>query len=169
MCGSDLEHNGANLFKVGALTAPPRHEADVPKWQVISVTLAVILACTAVGFGLFLVTRAHAEGWDTDDPDLASWFATQVVKMCCDQKDAYLADGVDGDGDNIIAIITDGSANPKYGKPAIPNGTRIVVRRDQMKFDPPVPGGHAVIFLSKDASVPPEHRSVYCYFPRALY
>lgn len=120
--------------------------------------------------GLFFhfVFRAHAEGWDTDDPDLASWFATSVVQGCCDQKDAYLADGVDGDGDNIIAVITDGSANERYNKPAIPNGTRIVVPRDRIRLSPPVPGGHAVIFLSKD-NRPPEQRTVYCFFPKALY
>lgn len=145
-----------------------RYKDDVPKWQVIAVTTTVFIACAAVGFGLFLVTRAHAEGWDTDDPDLASWFATNVVRQCCDQKDAYLADGVDGDGDNIIAVITDGSENPRYNKPAIPNGTRIVVPRDRLKLDPPVPGGHAVIFLAKE-NLPPEKRRVYCYFPKGLY
>lgn len=145
-----------------------RYEDDVPKWQVIWVTIAVILACAVVGFGLFLVTRAHAEGWDTDDPDLASWFATNVVKQCCEKKDAYLADGVDGDGDNIIAVITDGSANDKYSKPAIPNGTRIVVPRDRIKIEPLVPSGHAIIFLAKE-NLPPEQRRVYCYFPKGLY
>lgn len=118
---------------------------------------------------LSITAAAHAEGWDTEDADLASWFATDVVQICCDQKDAYLADEVDGDGENMIAVITDGAANPKYGKPAIPNGTRIIVPRDRVRFSPPVPGGHAVIFLSKDQSVPPEMRIVYCYFPKGGY
>lgn len=137
----------------------------MPEW----VKAAAFWLAIGAGIGLVVVMlprMAPAEGWDTDDPDLASWFATQVVRFCCDQKDAYLADEVDGDGENVIAIITDGSANPKYSKPAIPNGTRIVVPRDHMKFDPPVPGGHAVIFLSKDQSIPPEQRTVFCYFPR---
>jgi hypothetical protein len=115
---------------------------------------------------LTLILSANSEGWDTSDPDLASWFATNVVKMCCDQRDAYLADEVDGDGENIIAVITDGSANPTYAKPAIPNGTRIVIPRDRIRYSPPVPGGHAVVFLMKDYSKPPEQRFVYCYFPR---
>jgi hypothetical protein len=142
---------------------------DAPYWKVVILTLFVFLCCAAVAYVWFFLTSiAWAEGWDTDDPDLASWFATSVVHACCDQKDAYLADGVDGDGENIIAIITDGSANERYGKPAIPNGTRIIVPRDRMKFSPPVPGGHAVIFLSKD-NRPPELRTVYCYFPKGLY
>lgn len=142
----------------------------MPDWlKALLLSLAAVTAVgTALLLGLLIYDRAHAEGWDTDDPDLASWFATQVVKNCCDQKDAYLADGVDGDGDNIIAVITDGSANERYSKPEIPNGTRIVVPRDRIKLDPPVPGGHAVIFLSKD-NRPPEQRTVYCFFPKALY
>lgn len=137
-------------------------------WPILFIAVVAVAALVAWLWATLMPAPAHAEGWDTDDPDLASWFATQVVKHCCDQKDAYLADGIDGDGDNIIAIITDGAANPTYGKPAIPNGTRIVVPRDRMKFDPPVPGGHAVIFLSKDDR-PPEQRTVYCYFPKGLY
>jgi hypothetical protein len=127
--------------------------------------LRLLLACALIA-GL---VPAMAEGWDTDDPDLASWFAASVVVQCCDQRDAYLADGVDGDGENIIAVITDGSANEKYSKPAIPNGTRIVVPRDKIRLDPPVPGGHAIIFLSKEYDKPPESRTVYCFFPKALY
>jgi hypothetical protein len=115
---------------------------------------------------IILPLSVNAEGWDTADPDLASWFANSVVKSCCDQRDAYLADEVDGDGENIIAIITDGSANPAYSKPAIPNGTRIVIPRDRIKYSPPVPGGHAVVFLAKDYSKPAGERIVYCYFPR---
>jgi hypothetical protein len=133
--------------------------------------LAALLASLAImALFLFLGLReGHAEGWDTDDPDLASWFATSVVVRCCDQRDAYLADGIDGDGDNIIAVVTDGSANEHYSKPAIPNGTRIVVPRDKVRLDPLVPGGHAIIFLSKEYDKPPEARTVYCYFPKGLY
>jgi hypothetical protein len=139
----------------------------MPDWLKALILSAIICGTIAVLSWLSVVLwPAHAEGWDTDDPDLASWFATQVVKHCCDRRDAYLADGIDGDGENIIAVITDGSANERYDKPAIPNGTRIVVPRDRIKLSPPVPGGHAVIFLSKDYSVPPENRNVYCYFPR---
>lgn len=101
-----------------------------------------------------------AAGWDTESPDLATWFATQVVKDCCDQKDAYLADDFASDNEgNYIAIITDGSANEYYNKPAIPNGTRIVIPKDKVKSFPPAPG-HGVVFLSKT-----EPRYVYCYFP----
>ena len=125
----------------------------VSPWKLAAFILSVFAICAAVGFGLLMLTRmAHAEGWDTEDNDLASWFATEIVTRCCDQRDAYLADLVDGDGDNIVAIITDGSANAKYSKPEVANGTRIVVPRDRIKLEPPVPGGHAVIFLEKNTS-----------------
>lgn len=138
----------------------------MPDWlKALLLSLAIMLPIAFLAWLSVVCERAHAEGWDTDDPDLASWFATNVVKQCCDQRDAYLADGIDGDGDNIIAIITDGSANEKYGKPAIPNGTRIVVPRDRIRLSPPVPGGHAVVFIAKQYDQPPETRTVYCYFP----
>jgi hypothetical protein len=146
-----------------------RHE---DAWKMIALMLGTSVAAAAVGFGILMLigmATGHAEGWDTDDPDLASWFATNVVKSCCDQKDAYLADGIDGDGDNIIAVITDGSANFKYSKPAIPNGTRIIVPKASIRINPPVPGGHAVIFLMKELGVAPEKRRVFCYFPKGLY
>lgn len=139
----------------------------MPEWmKALAFWLAIGAGIALMVVALPHLSPAHSEGWDTDDPDLASWFATSVVVRCCDQRDAYLADEVDGDGENIIAIITDGSANERYSKPAIPNGTRIVVPKNKVVTQPPVPGGHGVIFISKNYELPPEQRTVYCYFPR---
>lgn len=129
----------------------------------------LIMAASAICTFLLLYACApgHAEGWDTESNDLASWFATQTVKYCCDRRDAYLADDFESDPDgNYVAIITDGSANPLYDKPAIPNGTRIVVPKTAIRTVPPAPG-HGVIFLQKNRpeGVPIEKSYVFCYFP----
>lgn len=109
---------------------------------------------------------AAAEGWDSEDEELTAWFQLSEVRACCDRRDAYLADdyGSDKEG-HYVAIITDGSANEKYGKPAIPNGTRIVVPADRLKGRNPPPGGRGVIFLAKNQDeLSPEQRTVYCYW-----
>lgn len=90
-----------------------RCEDDVPKWQVISVTLVVFLVCAAVGFGLFLVTRAHAREvyagqFDDVDPATRGWFKGVKAKNgvpCCDIADGHLTDyKVDSAGRYFVPI-----------------------------------------------------------------
>lgn len=118
---------------------------------------------------LYLVIPAFSEGWDTEDQAWIDWFQTSQVQGCCNHRDAYVADDVVSDGNGgWLAVITDGSGNEKYNKPAIPNGTKIPVPFERFKKDPTAPG-HGVIFLEKSSKIPPENRQVFCYFPPVFY
>jgi hypothetical protein len=57
---------------------------------------------------------------------------------CCGEADAFEADSFDREGDHYVAIITD-------GKGMIPNGTRVPVPNEKMKWDAGNPTGHGVI------------------------
>lgn len=87
------------------------HEDDVPKWQVIAVTTTVFIACAAVGFGLFLVTRAHAFDsgqYEGVDPQIRSWFESVKSRNgvpCCSMADGHQTDfKVDGGGIYFVPI-----------------------------------------------------------------
>ena len=115
-----------------------------------------------------LCSPARGEGW-SDDPELANWFKSEEVRFCCDQRDAYLAGDITTDADgNYVAIITDGSGNPQYEKPAIPNGTKITVPKDKVKSGNSSPGGRGVIFIQKGWDPAKGPAYVYCYWPPPL-
>ncbi len=127
---------------------------------------------------LFFLASIHpgnAEGWESGDAELDAFFQNPVVKRCCDRRDVYLADLVSDDGNGgYVAIVTNGSADPRYNKPSIPNGTRIPVPQERFVKEPRAPGGRGLIFLAKgdiqgNEDTPPEKRFVYCYFPPPLF
>lgn len=109
---------------------------------------------------LLFATAAYAGpgNYDNVDPVIRHWFQTLMQPdhprmSCCGEADAYEADLYETEGDHYVAIITD-------GKGKIPNGTRIPVPNEKMKFDQGNPTGHGYIFISYDGRI-------YCYAPPA--
>lgn len=70
---------------------------------------------------------------------------------CCGEADAYEADNFEVEGDHYVAIITN-------GKGILPEGTRVPVPNQKMKWDAGNPTGHGILFLAYG----PAHQ-VYCY------
>jgi hypothetical protein len=69
------------------------------------------------------------------------------VMSCCGEADAF--DSFENSGGHYIAIITN-------GKGIIPDGTRIPVPNNKMKWDEGNPTGHGIIFIGNGGQV-------YCY------
>ena len=118
---------------------------------------------------LVLAAPAFARdgGWEDTPPHVRQWFQSLMqpdapAVSCCGEADAYWADewdGPSGDGETVIAIITDERGDTFSNgttRPHIEPGTRIVVPVGKLKFDQGNPTGHGVIFLSGAGSV-------YCY------
>jgi hypothetical protein len=73
----------------------------------------------------------------------------QPCKFVLCEADAYEADLFEIDEDRYVAIITD-------GKGVIPNGTKILVPNQKLKWDAGNPTGHGIIFIGINGQV-------YCY------
>ena len=85
---------------------------------------------------------------------LRQWFQNLMQPdnkylSCCGEADAYEADSFEVKGDQYVAIITD-------GKGVIPNGTRVPVPNQKMKWDDGNPTGHGILFIGAGGQV-------YCY------
>lgn len=131
------------------------------------VTLLLLLCAPAL---------ARDNGQWADAPAInRQWFSHLMQpdnksQSCCGEADAYEADVFEVEGDHYVAVITDG-----FGE--IPNGTRIPVPNQKMKWDQGNPTGHGIIFLSTTTTVsvpwPPGYyyvlvadgqgRALYCY------
>jgi hypothetical protein len=75
--------------------------------------------------------------------------AGQSGGSCCGEADAFEADTFEVEGDHYVAIVTD-------GKGAVPNGTRIAVPNEKMKWDAGNPTGHGIVFIGSQGQL-------YCY------
>ena len=109
--------------------------------------------------------------WDTVSQQTRFWFEHLMqpdnpAVSCCGEADAYWADSfeVDAKGE-LVAIITDDRPDEPLMRAHIDVGTRIVIPRDKLKFNPldpqkdeanKNPTGHGIVFLSRE-------RYVYCY------
>jgi hypothetical protein len=92
--------------------------------------------------------------WGNHPAALRQWFQNLMQPdnqylSCCGEADAYEADNFEVKGDQYVAIITD-------GKGVIPNGTRVPVPNQKMKWDAGNPTGHGILFLGTGGQV-------YCY------
>jgi hypothetical protein len=92
--------------------------------------------------------------WSGQDPNVRAWFQGLMqpdnkYMSCCGEADAYEADEFEIEGDHYVAMITD-------GKGVIPNGARIPVPNEKMKWDQGNPTGHGIIFIGSQGQV-------YCY------
>lgn len=115
---------------------------------------------------------AWAENWydkgksQAQRDAIAAWFATPVVAGCCKESDAFEADDFERGGDHYVAVITDGE--PNEWRPGLRTGIRIPVPNSQIKWAPPNPSGHGVIFLRRGWDEnDPLSIYVYCFFPPA--
>ena len=68
---------------------------------------------------------------------------------CCGEADAFEADTFEVVGDQYVAVVTN-------GKGVIPDGTRIPVPNQKLKWDNGNPTGHGIIFIGSGGQV-------YCY------
>ena len=79
-------------------------------------------------------------------------------QSCCGEADRYEADNFEREGDQYVAVITDGHG-------VVPDGTRIIVPNDRVNWRDGNPTGRGQIFLSM------KHDDgtyfVYCYAPPA--
>jgi hypothetical protein len=92
--------------------------------------------------------------WLNQPAALRQWFQKLMqpdnpVMSCCGEADAFEADSFEVHGDRYVAIITN-------GKGMIPEGTKIPVPNNKMKWDEGNPTGHGIIFIGNAGQV-------YCY------
>jgi hypothetical protein len=92
--------------------------------------------------------------WENQPTAVRRWFQGLMQPdnqhvSCCGEADAFEADRFEVSGDLYVAIITD-------GKGIIPNGTRIPVQNQKLKWDQGNPTGHGIIFVGAGGQV-------YCY------
>jgi hypothetical protein len=102
---------------------------------------------------LFTAAAEAREGRQWSDSPIAiqQWFQALMQPdnphmSCCGEADSFEADQFEAKGDHYVAIITD-------GKGVIPNGTRIEVPNQKMKFDAGNPTGHGIIFIGSSGQV----------------
>ena len=104
---------------------------------------------------LTLPAAARDNGqWENQPVYLRQWFQTLMqpdnpVMSCCGEADAFEADSFEVRDDQYVAIITN-------GKGILPEGTRIPVPNNKMKWDEGNPTGHGIIFIGSAGQV-------YCY------
>ena len=72
--------------------------------------------------------------------------AGQSEHVVLRRGDAFEADSFEVRGDEYVAIITN-------GKGVIPNGTRILVPNQKLKWDEGNPTGHGIIFIGSNGQV----------------
>jgi hypothetical protein len=118
-------------------------------------------ACRNFGpaLGLFLLLAlpaiARDQGqWDNRPIGVRQWFQGLMQPdnpyvSCCGEADAFEPDTFEVGGDQYVAVITD-------GKGLIPNGTRIPVPNQKLKWDSGNPTVHGIIFIGSGGQV-------YCY------
>jgi hypothetical protein len=92
--------------------------------------------------------------WENQPTSVRRWFQELMQPddpyvSCCGEADAFEADKFEVSGDRYVAIITN-------GKGIIPNGTRIPVPNQKLKWDQGNPTGHGIIFIGAGGQV-------YCY------
>jgi hypothetical protein len=114
---------------------------------VIRMSLALVAAT--------LPAAARDNGqWENQPAHLRQWFQRLMqpdnpVVSCCGEADAFEADSFEVQGDQYVAIITN-------GKGIIPEGTKIPVPGNKVKWDDGNPTGHGIIFIGNAGQV-------YCY------
>jgi hypothetical protein len=109
--------------------------------------------------GLFLLFSVPAIArdlgqWDNQPIAVRQWFQGLMQPdnpyvSCCGEADAFEADTFEVVGDQYVAVITN-------GKGVIPDGTRIPIPNQKLKWDRGNPTGHGIIFIGSGGAV-------YCY------
>ena len=115
--------------------------------RIVTVLMLISLPALARDNGQWDDQPAYLRQWlqklmQTDNPHMS----------CCGEADAFEADSFEVRGEQYVAIITN-------GKGAIPNGMRIPVPNQKLKWDEGNPTGHGIIFIGADGQV-------FCYVTR---
>ena len=89
--------------------------------------------------------------WGNQPAYLREWFQKLMQPdnprmSCCGEADAFEADSFEVSGDEYVAISTN-------GKGVIPEGTRIPVPNQKLKWDEGNPTGHGIIFIGSNGQV----------------
>jgi hypothetical protein len=107
----------------------------------------------AIAFALLALPAAARDNaqWQDQPTFLRQWFQKLMqpdnpYQSCCGEADAFEADSFEANGDQYVAIITN-------GKGVIPDGTRIPVPHQKMKWDEGNPTGHGIIFIGINGEV----------------
>jgi hypothetical protein len=112
-----------------------------------------IAALAALSIILPATARDNGQ-WAESPAAIRQWFQSLMqpdnpAVSCCGEADAFEADVFEVDGDHYVAVITD-------GKGVIPNGTRVPVPNEKLKWDAGNPTGHGIIFIGTTGQI-------YCY------
>jgi hypothetical protein len=109
----------------------------------------------------FLLSTCHyayarpGPQWADNPPEIRAWFNNlnqpdNPYVSCCGEADAFEADDFAQTADgHYVAIITD-------GKGLVPDGTRVSVPDNKIKWDKGNPTGHGWLFMGQGGMV-------YCY------
>lgn len=89
---------------------------------------------------------------DTHHPEHDEWYRSLMqpdnpAVSCCGLADAYWADEVHVVDGKTYAVIQDDRDNAMLGRPPIPNGTRVLIPNNKLKYDRGNPTGHGVVFM----------------------
>jgi hypothetical protein len=131
----------------GSVRVGKFHQSEEVEMHLVAVFLLLLFAASPAA--------ARDNGQWADHPAyLRQWFQKLMqpdnpVMSCCGEADAFEADSFEVRGDQYVAIITD-------GKGMIPEGTKIPVPNNKMKWDDGNPTGHGIIFIGNGGQV-------YCY------
>jgi hypothetical protein len=112
-----------------------------------------IIALAFVSLTLPAAARDNGQ-WENQPAFLRQWFQKLMqpdnpYQSCCGEADAFEADSFEVNGDQYVAIITN-------GKGVVPDGTRVPVPNHKIKWDEGNPTGHGIIFIGT-------HGEVFCY------
>lgn len=118
------------------------------------ISAAVLIFASAAG-----AMEPHGIADQCDNPaECHRWFSTLMQPdnpsvSCCGEADAFEADSfmTDEQTGGYVAIITDGLG-------LIPEGTRIPIPNNKIKWDQGNPTGHGIVFISATGTI-------YCYCP----
>jgi hypothetical protein len=113
-----------------------------------------LLAAIAALAMLLPAAARDNDQWGDSPANVRQWFQSLMqpdnpAVSCCGEADAFEADTFEVEGDHYIAIITD-------GKGVIPNGTRVAVPNQKMRWDAGNPTGHGIVFIGTNGQL-------YCY------
>jgi hypothetical protein len=148
---NSLLHEPARLHRIRPL---PGTMTSLEK----SVRIARSVRCIVAAFSLVMAWHAASDAvardngqWEGSPPEVRRWFQglrqpDNPAASCCGEADAYEADIFEVETDHYVAIITDGKGD-------IPNGTKIAVPNNKMKWDEGNPTGHGIIFIGLQGQV----------------
>lgn len=126
------------------------------RWPVV--ILASIVAVCAM---LFILSPAFSRDngqWEGSNPEIRAWYRSLMQPdnphvSCCGESDAYYAQIVGAQGNDLIAEIVDTRSDAPLGRPHIPPGTKYTFPRRKLKVDAGNPVGRSIIFVGVGGNV----------------